>query len=71
MPTVPAKLVPTLAARFHELKMCSIQSIHDLSKQEAQFDGLMPKLVSLSLVRSLPLRVLHNKKEVKCNSLMV
>ena len=43
--------------------MCSMQSIPDLSKQQTQFDGSMPKLISLSLVGSLPLRVLHNKKE--------
>ena len=63
MPAVAAKLLQTAAANFPFVKICYMESIHDLSKQQTQVFGLMPKLVSLSLVGSLPLRDLHIKKE--------
>lgn len=34
-----------------------------LSSQQKHFDGSMSKLISLSLVGSLPQRVLYNRKE--------
>ena len=63
MPAVAAKLLQTAAANFPVLKICSMESIPDLSKQQTQVGVSMPKLVSLSLVGILHLRSLHNKKE--------
>ena len=63
MPAVAAKLLQTAAANFPLVKICSMESIPDLSKQQTQVDGSTPKLVILSLVGSLPLRALHSKKE--------
>ena len=47
MPALPAKLLRTLAANIPVLKICSMQSIPDLLREQKQFDGSMPKLVSL------------------------
>ena len=52
MPAVVAKLLQTAAANFPFVKICYMESIHDLSKQQTQVYGLMPKLVSLLLVGS-------------------
>ena len=63
IPAVAAKLLKTWASRFPELKTCSMQFFPDLSKQQTQFDGSMPKLVSLQFVGNLDLRAIYNKKE--------
>ena len=64
IPVVPANLYQTLASCSPEMKLCWMLSIPALSIQQKHFDGSMPNLVSLSLVGSLPLRVLQKIKEV-------
>ena len=63
MPAMAARLLQTAAANFPLPRIWSMESIPDLSKQQTQAAGWMPRLVILSLVGSLPLRALHNKKE--------
>ena len=63
MPALPAKLLRTLAANIPVLKICSMQSIPDLLREQKQFDGSMPKLVSFSFVGSLPFNILHTRNE--------
>lgn len=63
IPATSAKLFHTYVANAQLLKMCSIVSQPDLLLQQKHLTGLMPNLISFSLVGSLPLRSLHTKCE--------